>query len=238
MSYQYSGAIGLTKSEYRPAGQIAVYDHIVARLRDKMPSAVYQFGGGAEYATNVDITYALEYPEKLLELPFVALTFVSEMTGNVGIGQVPAGVDFGEYSGITKNMILQIDVWGRNSMERDMVADAIMYVMHTSRHHFSALGFRDVFPNLSETRMFEQADSTLYPKVAQTTSRVWRKIMTFNVEYDLIWVPPKDVSTGIIEQIDIEGTVWDAELSMRIGHATDLILDSKYALKRPLRRFT
>jgi len=238
MSYNYTGAIGLTPSEYRPAGHLAVYDHIITRLREKMPSVVYMFGGGADYTTNVDITYALEYPDKLIELPFVALTFISELAGNVGIGQVPAGVDFGEYSGITKNMLLQIDVWGRNSMERDMVADAIMYVMHTSRHYFSALGFRDVFPDFASTRMFEQADTTIYPRVTQTTARVWRKVMTFNIEYDLIWVPSKDVSTGIIEQIDITGTVWYADLALRIGYATDLILDSRYALKRPLGRFT
>jgi len=109
-----------------------------------------------------------------------------------------------------------------------------MYVMHTSRHYFSSLGFRDIFPDLGQTRMFEQARDTIYPRVSQTTSRIWRKVTTFNVEYDLIWIPEKDKSSGIIEQIDITGDVWGSAYEQRFGYATDLIIDKKYTT---LRRF-
>jgi len=234
LSYEYSSSLGLTSDGYRPAGQLAVYGHIIQRLRDKVPRIKYVFGDNPEYFTNVDITYSMEYPDKLIDLPFVAITFISEMSGSVGIGQVPAGKDFGEYQGIAKKMLFQIDVWARNSMERDMISDAIMHVMHTSRNHFSALGFKDIFPDLGQSMMFEQSQSTLYPRISQTTTRVMRKVMSFHAEYDLIWVPQKDASSGIIEQIDIPIEVWGADYELRIGHATDLILDGTYALKDQL----
>jgi hypothetical protein len=237
MSYKYSEAIGLLPSDYRPAGQVAVYDHVIKRLREKMPSVVYQFGGGQEYTQNVNITYAFEYPEKLLDLPFVVLTFISEFSRSVGLGQVAGGVSFGELSGMYKDMVLQIDVWARNSMERDLISDAITYVMQISRNYFCALGFRDIRPELSQTRMFEQTRDTIYPRVAQTTTRVWRKVVTYNVEYDLVWEPPKDVPSGIIEQIDVNGSIGEADYELRVGYATDLIIDSKHPLKRPLGRF-
>lgn len=238
MSYRYSESTGLLPSQYRPAGQLAVYDHIIERLKTQMPQVVYLFGADKDYFTNVDITYSFEYPEKMFTLPFVVITFISEISRNIGIGQVAAGTDFGEFAGMGKSMILQIDVWARNSMERDMISDALGYVMHTSRSHFCALGFRDVMPNLGQTRMFEQTRDTIYPRVAQATSRaVWRKVTTYTIEYDLVWVPPKDESFGIIEQIDINGEMWGTPFDRRYGHVTDLVLDSEYALKRPLGRF-
>jgi hypothetical protein len=231
MSYQYSSTIGLTSDGYRPAGQLAVYGHVIQRLRDKLPNVVYTFGSDPDYHEPVAITYSLEYPDKLIDLPFVAITFVSELSRNVGIGQVPGGIDFGEFQGMTKDLLFQIDVWGRNSMERDMIGDAIMYVMQTSRNHFSALGFRDMKPDLGQTRMFEQSQSTLYPRISQTTTRVWRKVMSFQAEYDLNWIPQKDLSSGTIEQIDVTGGMWDADYTARFGYITDLILDSRYALE-------
>lgn len=222
MSYQYSDTIGLISDGHRPAGQLAVYGHVITRLREKLPSIVYAFGDDSEYHTVQPITYALEYPDMLIDLPFVALTFVSELTKNVGIGQVPGGIDFGEYEGMKKDLLFQIDVWARNSMERDMIGDAIMYIMQSSRRHFSSLGFRDLFPDLGQTRMFEQSQSTLYPRISQTTTRVWRKVMSFHAEYDLNWIPEKDETWGIIEQIDLSVNEYETQ----IGMATDLPLDS------------
>ena len=103
-----------------------------------------------------------------------------------------------------------------------MIGDAIMYILQTSRNHFSALGFRDLFPELGQTRMFEQSQSTLYPRISQTTTRVWRKVMTFRAEYDLNWIPEKDETWGLIEQIDLSVNEYETQ----IGMATDMPLDS------------
>lgn len=232
MGYQYSTKVGLQASPKRPAGQVAVYDHIILRLEDIVPSIITKYGTANTQA----LTYSLEYPEQLMSLPHISVTFVSEISKDIGLGMVAGGSAAGELSGFTKAMTLFLDIWARNSQERDLIADAILYCIHTSRPHFASKGIRDLRHLESATRNFEQADTTVYPRVSMQTTRVWRKVLSLQVEYDLVFVPPSEEELAIIEQIDLTVSYDDVSVSYQIGQVTDLILDSKYIMKEHLER--
>ena len=232
MGYQYSTKVGLQASPKRPAGQVAVYDHIILRLEDIVPSIITKYGTVNTQA----LTYSLEYPEQLMSLPHISVTFISEISKDIGLGMVAGGSAAGELSGFTKAMTLFLDIWARNSQERDLIADAILYCIHTSRPHFAARGIRDLRHLESATRNFEQADTTVYPRVSMQATKVWRKVLSLQVEYDLVFVPPSEEELAIIEQIDLTVSYDDVSVSYQIGQATDLILDSRYIMKEHLER--
>lgn len=232
MGYQYSTQVGLQASPKRSAGQVAVYDHIILRLEDIVPSIITKYG-----TTNTQaLSYSLEYPEQIMSLPHISVAFVSEMSKEVGLGMVAGGSAAGELSGFTKTMILSLDIWARNSQERDLIADAILYCIHTSRPHFAARGIRDLRHLEATTRIFEQAKESLYPRASMQTTRVWRKVLRLQVEYDLVFIPPSEDELAIIEQIDLTVSYDGVSVSHQIGQATDLILDSRYIMKKHLER--
>lgn len=238
MSYRYSDKIGLQASDYRPAGQVAVYDHLITRLRDKVPVVTTMYN---KQSTPINVKYTLEYPEDMMEdLPIVVLSFVSEESKEVGLGMVAGGRSYGEYRGMTKMMLFYLDIWARNSLERDLIADKITHCIHTSRNFFAAKGFRDVMIQNTGSRNFEQTRGALYPRQAQQTSRVFRKVLSIRTEYDTVFEPDSVVER--IEQIDISHSSIASGASLEtsfatestLGGRTDLILDSKYVMKERL----
>ena len=219
-------------SPKRPAGQVAVYDHIILRLEDIVPSIITKYG-----TTNTQaLSYSLEYPEQIMSLPHISVTFIAEISKDIGLGMVAGGSAAGELSGFTKAMTIFLDIWARNSQERDLIADAILYCIHTSRPHCASKGIRDLRHLESATRNFEQGKESIYPRASLQATRVWRKVLSLQVEYDLVFVPPSEEELAIIEQIDLTVSYDDASVSYQIGQATDLILDSRYIMKEHLER--
>ena len=222
MSYQYSDVLGLQHSGDTPAGQVAIYKHIILRFEDKVSNVVTSYGK----TNTLSLTYSLEYPEMLMALPHVALSFTSETSKDVGLGMVAGGSAAGEMSGFMKDMIISVDIWGRNSQERDLIADAILYCIHTSRPHFATKGIRDLRHLEGSTRNFEQTVGALYPRQSMQTTKIWRKVLSLQVEYDLVFVPPSEEELAIIEQIDLTVSYDTMSVSQQFGQATELPLDS------------
>lgn len=229
MSYTYSKKMGLQASATRPAGGSAIVDHMITRFEEYIPSIQTIYGGTS--ASVVPMTYAYEYPEQLLTLPFVAISFISEWSEDVGLGMVAAGEAAGEFSGFEKVTFFDIDIWARNSWERQLIFDTIMNCIHVSRKWFQAKGIRDLRHEKSDTRHFEQAQAAMYYRQSMQSTKVFRSVITVRVEYDLIFTPPDQEGFGTIEEIEIDMTVDEGELLIRVGHIMDLILDSRYVLK-------
>ena len=130
MSYQYSDKYGLQKGSHREAGNLAVMEHLMSRLRDKVGKIQVRWGD--TYATlDLREKYVLEYPENMIDPPQIAFTFVAESYKEPGIGRVMID-GYGEEIGFTKIMQLQVDVWARKNIERAVIADAILECIHTS----------------------------------------------------------------------------------------------------------
>jgi hypothetical protein len=237
MTYEYSPEFGLQKGALRPAGDMAVFEHLIDRLVDKVGRITIKHGS---YHKNLDLTdkYSIEYPEKIMGLPFIALSLISERTVEPGIGRIMLDDDE-EKPGFTKIMQLYVDIWCRTNVETILIADHISHCLNTSWKHFRGVGIRQLKHIQMQTRNYEQERSTIYQRMtAQTASRVWRKILQIEVEYDLVSVPPIEEEAGLIEQIIIEGDVSDdvgGEFEIVIGGVTELILDRKYVLKKQLK---
>lgn len=229
MSYSYSDKMGLQASERRPAGVAAIVDHMVTRFESYAPTVQTIYGNAK--ATVVPITYAYEYPEQSLTLPFVAISFLNEINEEVGLGMVAAGDYAGQYLGFSKVALFDIDIWARNSWERQLIYDAIMNCIHVSRKWFQQRGIRDLRHYNSGTRNFEQTQAAMYYRQSQQSTQVFRSVITVRIEYDLIWTPPDQEGTGIIDEVDIKASVDNAEVLTMIGNIMDLILDSEYVLK-------
>ena len=232
MSYNYSEKMGMKPSENRPAGTAALVDHMITRFEEYMPTVQTIYGTAT--ASVVPMTYAYEYPEQLLTLPYVAIAFINELSEEVGLGMVAAGESAGEYSGFSKTAFYDIDIWARNSWERQLIYDAIMNAIHVSRKWFQAKGIRDLRHENAGTRNFEQAQAAMYYRQAQQSTKVFRSVITVRVEYDLVFTPPDQDGTGVIDEVEVTMTVDGEEILFRVGHIMDLILDSRYVLKEQM----
>ena len=227
----YVERIGLKGSEIAPAGQVAVYHHIIKRFRDTVPSFISRYSTDEGYNSQVDLSYSLEYPDKEMVLPHIALNFVSEMQEEIGVGMIAGGEDL---EGVIKIMLLNLDIWARNSSERDMIADALLKIIHVSRAYFNNLGFIDVKHSNSGTRTFEQSQSTIYPRVSQQSTKIYRKVVSLEISYSLVFEKLDPEQYGTIQEIDILGDINDDistyEVDTYVGSTSDLLLDSKFAI--------
>jgi len=165
-------------------------------------------------------------------LPHIALNFVSEMQEEIGVGMIAGGE---ELEGVIKIMLLNLDIWARNSSERDMIADALLKIIHVSRAYFNNLGFIDVKHSNSGTRTFEQSQSTIYPRVSQQSTKIYRKVVSLEISYSLVFEKLDPEQYGTIQEIDILGDINDDisayEIDTYVGSTSDLLLDSKFAIK-------
>jgi len=234
MSYGYSSKYGLQKGSHREAGNLAVMEHLISRLRDKVGKI--QVRWGETYAT-LDLIekYVLEYPEDMIDPPQIAFTFIAESYKEPGIGRVMVD-GYGEEIGFTKIMQLQIDIWARKNIERAMISDAILECIHTSWRFFRRVGIRDLKHISSRDWNYDQERSTLFQRVyLQTGSRLYRRTLIVEVEYDLVSVPPSEEDGDIIERIILDQDIIDGGVAIStIGGLTDLILDSRFVLVEQL----
>jgi len=234
MSYQYSDKYGLQAGPVRQAGNLAVMEHLIDRLRDKVGKIQVRWGNTYD-TLDLSNKYTLEYPENMINPPQIAFTLVSESYKEPGIGRVMID-GYGEEIGFTKILQLQIDVWARKNIERMMIADAILYCIHTSWRFFRRVGIRDLKHISSRDWNYDQERSTLFQRVyMQTGSRLYRRTLIVEVEYDLVSIPPSEEDGDIIERIILDQDIIDGgEVITTIGGLTDLILDSRYVLVNQL----
>lgn len=229
MSHAYTN-YGLQPNDIRMAGQVAVGEHIIARLRDKVGKVqvLYRSATGTS-RSEVDLTdrYSNEYPQIPMDLPFVIISFVSESSQRVGLGRVALSGD-GTDIGYAKTAVFHIDVWGRKNLERNLIADYIIMCIHTSYGHFREVGIHDVRVLSTFSRNYEQDRISRFVKASQQATLVHRKVMVLEVTYDLITVV-QDEWGELIQEIRFEDGI-----SMLIGGKIDLILDRKFILKEQL----
>lgn len=230
MSYGYSSKYGLQRGTHREAGNLAVMEHLISRLRGKVGKIQVRWGDTYD-VLDLSKKYTLEYPEAMIDPPQIAFTFIAESYKEPGIGRVMID-GYGEEIGFTKIMQLQIDIWARKNIERAMISDAVLECIHTSWRFFRRVGIRDLKHISSRDWNYDQERSTLFQRVyLQTGSRLYRRTLIVEVEYDLVSVPPTEEDGDIIERIILDQDVIDGgTVVVSIGGLTDLILDSRYVL--------
>ena len=224
--YKYSPRYGLQAGPVRQAGIMAMFERVIDRLVDNIGTLQVRWG---VYLDTIDLSESitLEYPEKIIRLPHVVLSLQSEAMREPGIGRIM--VDDEEYTGFTKIVQFYFDIWARSSLERMLVSDAVVYWLARSTKHFRQFGIREIKHVGSQSRNYEQESSALYQRMTvQQASRVFRQILQYQVEYDLVTVPFEPAE--IIEQIIVSGDVEISEtvsapFETIIGGVTALILD-------------
>lgn len=226
--YAYSQKYGLQAGPIRQAGIMAVFERVIDRLNDKMAKIVVQWGD-TEGTLDLTESVSIDYPEWIMRLPHIVITFVSEAMREPGIGRVMIDGDESLF-GFTKIVQFYFDIWTRRSLERILVSDAIVYCLgsKSSMNHFRKYGIRDLKHVGTQARNYEQERSALYQRMtAQQGARVFRQILQYEVEFDLVSVP--EVEAEIIEQIVIRGdaTTYVGEFETVLGGTTELLLDKE-----------
>lgn len=233
--YEYSPLYGLQAGPVRQAGIMAVFERIIDRLLDKMPVIVVTWGE-TEEALDFSERITYEYPDEVMRLPHVVISLVSENMREPGIGRIMVDGDE-TLIGFTKILHVDFDIWARKSLERILVSDAIVHALAQSADHFRQYGIRDLKHVGTQSRNYEQESSALYQRMTvQQASRVFRQILQYEVEYDLVNAPSVDAE--IIEQILVSGDVTvgiGGEFGVAIGGLTELILDKEFVLTKELK---
>jgi hypothetical protein len=233
--YEYSPLYGLQAGPVRQAGIMAVFERIIDRLLDKMPVIVVKWGN-IEEALDLSDRITYEYPDEVMRLPHVVISLVSENMREPGIGRIMVDGDE-TLIGFTKILHVDFDIWARKSLERILVSDAIVHVLAQSADHFRQYGIRDLKHIGTQSRNYEQESSALYQRMTvQQASRVFRQLLQYEVEYDLVNAPA--VEAEIIEQIQVSGDVsigMGGEFEFAIGGLTELILDKEFVLTKELK---
>lgn len=233
--YQYSPLYGLQAGPVRQAGIMAVFERIIDRLLDKMPVIVVTWGE-TEEALDFSERITYEYPDEVMRLPHVVISLVSENMREPGIGRIMVDGDE-TLIGFTKILHVDFDIWARKSLERILVSDAIVHTLAQSADHFRQYGIRDFKHVGTQSRNYEQESSALYQRMTvQQASRVFRQLLQYEVEYDLVNAPSVDAE--IIEQILVSGDVTagvGGEFGVAIGGLTELILDKEFVLTKELK---
>lgn len=233
--YEYSQLYGLQAGPVRQAGIMAVFERIIDRLLDKMPVIVVRWGDTEETLDFSDrITY--EYPDEIMRLPHIVISLVSENMREPGIGRIMVDGD-PTLIGFTKILHIDFDIWARKSLERILISDAIVHTLAQSWDYFRQYGIRDLKHIGTQSRNYEQESSALYQRMTvQQASRVFRQLLQYEVEYDLVNAPA--VKAEIIEKIFVSGDVSvgiGGEYEFAIGGLTELILDKEFVLTKELK---
>jgi hypothetical protein len=240
MSHEYSSLYGLQTGPVRSAGITAVFERIIDRLVDQLSTVVTKWGGAEKvYAFNHE-NITIEYPDKIMRLPHIAIDLVSEGMREPGIGRNMVDGE-PELVGFTKIVQFYFDIWTRASLERFLISDSIVRCMSRSWGFFRQFGIRDLKHVGTQSRNYEQERSALYQRMTdQQASRVFRMILQYEVEYDLVSEVSEEAE--IIEEIIITGNVQDSitadlteTINERLGGTTELILDKQYVLTKELK---
>lgn len=227
----YSSHYGLQAGPVRQAGIMAIFERVIDYLYDKIGSLTVNVGGTLDVLDLSD-RITLEYPDEIMRLPHVALSLVSEAAREPGIGRVMVDGD-GSQIGFTKILQFYFDIWARTSLERVLVSDAIVYALNAGWKYFRQFGIRDIKHVGTQSRNYEQESSALYQRMTvQQASRVFRQILQYEVDFDLVTDYAEDVE--IIERIVIESAVEGylitdeiTSVTEIIGGLTELILDKR-----------
>lgn len=229
--YEYSPLYGLQAGTIRQAGAVAVFERIIDRLVDKIGSLKASWGG-TDFTYDLTDRFTIEYPDTLMRLPHIAVSFVAEVMKEPGIGRYMVDGE-AELTGFTKVIRFYFDIWTRKNLERFLISDAIVHTLGQSWKFFRQFGIRDIRHVGTQSRNYEQESSALYQRMtAQQASRVFRNIVEYEVEFDLVNVVPEEGE--IIEEIIITGDVVDGitavastVIDTKIGGTTELILDKE-----------
>jgi len=230
--YEYSNLYGLQAGPIRQAGIMAIFERVIDRLVADVGSIIVAAG---DDFVNLDLSdkFTVEYPDTITRPPAIAISLVSEYITEPGIGRIMIDGDE-SLTGFAKTMHFNIDIWARTSLERILISDAITHCLSRKSvtDQFRQYGIRELKHIGTQARNYEQESSALYQRMTvQQGSRIFRQLIQYQTEYDLVTVYNQNVE--IIEQILIRGSVnidvgVSTPISINIGGTTELILDTEY----------
>lgn len=229
--YEYSHLYGLQAGPLRQAGVMAIFERVIDRLIADVGSITVAAG---DTLAVVDLSdkFTVEYPDTITRPPAIAISLVSEYIAEPGIGRIMIDGDE-SLTGFAKTLHFNLDIWARTSLERILIGDAIIHCLSrkSTTNHFRQYGIRELKHVGTQSRNYEQESSALYQRMTvQQGSRIFRQLIQYQTEYDLVNVYTQNVE--IIEQILIRGSVnidvgVSTPIKINIGGLTELILDAE-----------
>lgn len=221
--------VGLQKSDYGRDGFTALFDHILGMLKEFLPSVKVVYGSRV---STVEPFYSASFPKDYRNLPAVIMSTQANIQEEVGIGQMADGPSYGDALGVHNKTHMQIDVWGRNRLEQEAIASAVMQMIQKKRIYLYEKGIRNInIVNMAD-RVFDPNAPRAWWGASQSPGEIWLKVVDYDVRWDYVWSPNIIEGTSDIEKIDVEMDVDGATVTTTIGLVTLGLLDSIYLARQ------
>jgi len=219
--------VGLQKTSYGRDGFTALFDHILGLLQEFLPTVKVIYGSRVSTVTPF---YSASFPKDYHNLPAVIMSTQANIQEEVGIGQMADGPSYGDALGVHNNTHMQIDIWGRNRLEQEAIASAVMQTLQRKRIVLYEKGIRDIKIMNMADRVFDPNAPRAWWGASQSPGEIWLKVVDYSVRWDYVWSPNIIDGESDIEKIDIELGPEDITetITTTVGLLTLGLLDSLY----------
>lgn len=222
--------VGLQTSSFGRTGFTALFDHILGTLKEEIPTVKIIYGSRV---SRIAPFFSASFPKDYHTLPAVVMGIQSNIQEEVGIGQMADGPSYGDALGVHNITEVQIDVWARNRLEQEAIANAVMQTIQRKRVALYNKGIRNIKIFRIADRVFDPNAPRAWWGASQSPGEIWLKVIDYAVRWDYVWSPNIEDGVTGIERIDVEMDVDGEIITTTIGLLTLGLLDSMY-LKRQL----
>jgi hypothetical protein len=221
--------MGLQQSSYGRTGFTALFDHLLGTLKEKLPTVKVIYGSRVSHVTPF---YSASFPKDYHNLPAVVMSTQNNVEEEVGIGQMANGPSWGDALGIHNITEVQIDVWARNRLEQEAIANAVKQVIQRNKVNLYQKGIRDIRIFRVSDRVFDPNAPRAWWGATQAPGEIWLKIIDYVVHWDYVWSPNLEDGTTGIEKIDVSMDMDGTVLTTTVGLLTLGLLDSMYLYRQ------
>ena len=222
-------SMGLQQSSYGRTGFPALFDHILGTLKEQLPTVKIIYGSRVAHVTPF---YSASFPKDYHTLPAVVMSTQNNVEEEVGIGRMANGPSWGDALGVHNITEVQIDVWARNRLEQEAIANEVIRTLQRNKIILYEKGIRDFKIFRVSDRLFDPNSLRAWWGATQVPGEMWLKVIDYVFRWDYVWSPNLEDGTTGIEKIDItldkDGTI----LATTVGLLTLGLLDSMYLTRQ------
>jgi hypothetical protein len=217
-------SVGLKKSELAREGAVVLFDHFINLFHEKIPSIQIKYG-------TLDVVqpfYTASFVKSYQNLPAVAMTITSNREQEAGLGRVVIGPTEADGVGVHNITRVHFDVWGKNRLEMEAVANAVMRTIQQYKFDLQGEGILDVKLYRTYDRPYDPNAPRMWYGSTQAPGEIWLKMLEYIVRWDYVWGPVEEVYD--IKKMEIypsvEGTteIYETDIGLMILG----LLDSMY----------